>query len=127
VQQPHIPILIGGNSRAAIRRAVRLGNGWHPLAVAPEVLRQDIHDLREQAQVAGRDISEIPVSLSIPLGPSSAHRAALGTAPNEIIRIIQAYADVGVQMLAIAAHTDQMPEILPVMDLLAREVLPVFR
>jgi probable F420-dependent oxidoreductase len=30
LQQPHIPVLIGGNSRAAIRRAVRLGDGWHP-------------------------------------------------------------------------------------------------
>jgi probable F420-dependent oxidoreductase len=127
LQQPHIPLLIGGNSRAAIRRAVRLGDGWHPLAVPPEVLRQGIHDLHEQAHAAGRDAAEIPVSLSIPLGPSSAHRAALGTAPGEIIRTIQAYADVGVQTIAIAGHTDQLAEILPGMDLLAREVLPVFR
>jgi alkanesulfonate monooxygenase SsuD/methylene tetrahydromethanopterin reductase-like flavin-dependent oxidoreductase (luciferase family) len=126
VQQPHIPILIGGNSRAAIRRAVRLGDGWHPLAFSPEVLRQGIHDLHEQAKAAGRDVAEIPVSLSIPLGPSSAHRAALGTAPGEIIRTIQAYAGVGVQTIAIAGHTDQLAEILPAMVLLAREVLPVF-
>jgi probable F420-dependent oxidoreductase len=70
LQRPHIPVSIGGNSRAAIRRTVRLGNGWHPLAVSPEVLRHGIHDLHEQAQAAGRAISEIPVSLSIPLGPS---------------------------------------------------------
>jgi probable F420-dependent oxidoreductase len=127
VQQPHIPILIGGNSRAAIRRAVRLGDGWHPLAVSPERLAQAIRDLHGQAQAAGRAISEIPVSLSIPLGPSSAQRAALGTAPGEIIRTIQAYADVGVQLLAISGQTDQMTEILPAMDLLAREVLPAFR
>jgi len=127
VQQPHIPILIGGNSRAAIRRAVRLGDGWHPLAVSPERLAQAIRDLHGQAQAAGRAISEIPVSLSIPLGPSSAHRAALGTEPGEIIQTIQAYADVGVQLLAISGQTDQMTEILPAMDLLAREVLPAFR
>jgi probable F420-dependent oxidoreductase len=127
LQRPHIPVLIGGNSRAAIRRAVRLGNGWHPLAVSPEMLRQGIHDLQEQAQAVGRDVSEIPVSLSMPLGPSGASRVALGTVPGEIVRNIQAYADVGVQLLTISGHTDQMAEILPAMDMLAREVLPVFR
>jgi probable F420-dependent oxidoreductase len=127
LQRPHIPVLIGGNSRAAIRRAVRLGNGWHPLAVPPEALTQGIRDLHEHAQAAGRDVAEIPVSLSIPLGPSNARRVSLGTEPGEIIRTIQAYADVGVQSIAIAGHTDNMAQILPAMELLAREVLPAFR
>ena len=30
VQLPHPPVLIGGNSRRAIRRAVELGDGWYP-------------------------------------------------------------------------------------------------
>ncbi|MFM6930704.1 MAG: TIGR03619 family F420-dependent LLM class oxidoreductase [Novosphingobium sp.] len=30
VQNPHPPLLIGGNSRRAIRRAVELGDAWHP-------------------------------------------------------------------------------------------------
>jgi hypothetical protein len=51
----------------------------------------------------------------------------LGTEPSEIIRNIQAYADLGVQTIAISGQTDQMTEILPAMDLLAREVLPAFR
>jgi len=29
-QRPHPPLLIGGNSRRAIRRAVELGDAWHP-------------------------------------------------------------------------------------------------
>src|SRR5919108_3642734 len=118
LQRPHIPLLIGGNSRAAIRRAVRLGNGWHPLAVSPERLTQALRYLQAQAQAAGRDLAEIPVSLSIPLGPSSAGRVALGTAPGEIVQNIQAYADLGVQMIAISGHTDRMAEILPAMDML---------
>jgi alkanesulfonate monooxygenase SsuD/methylene tetrahydromethanopterin reductase-like flavin-dependent oxidoreductase (luciferase family) len=124
LQQPHIPLLIGGNSRAAMRRTVRLGNGWHPLAVSPEVLRQSIHDLHKQARAAGREISEVPVSLSIPLGPSTATRAALGTTPAEIVRTMQAYADVGVDMIAISGHTDDLAEIRSALDMLGREVLP---
>lgn len=30
VQRPHPPLLVGGNSRRAIRRAVDLGDGWYP-------------------------------------------------------------------------------------------------
>lgn len=31
LQQPHLPIWIGGNSRRAMRRAITYGNAWHPL------------------------------------------------------------------------------------------------
>jgi hypothetical protein len=126
-QQPHIPLLIGGNSQAAIRRAVRLGNGWHPSTRSPEALSQGIRYLHEQAQAAGRNIAEIPVSLSIPLGDPTARGDALGRDPVAIVKKIQAYADLGVQMIAIPGHTDKMAEILPAMDMLAREVLPVFQ
>ncbi len=34
VQKPHPPLLIGGNSRRAIRRAVELGDAWHPIFTA---------------------------------------------------------------------------------------------
>ena len=31
VQKPHPPVWVGGQSRPAIRRAVTLGDGWHPV------------------------------------------------------------------------------------------------
>jgi len=35
VQHPHPPILVGGNSAPALRRAARYGDGWHPLGLSP--------------------------------------------------------------------------------------------
>jgi probable F420-dependent oxidoreductase len=127
LQKPHIPILIGGNSHAAIRRAVRLGNGWHPFAISRETLRQGIHYLREHAQQSGRDVAEIPVSFSIPLGNQTARGEALGTDAKEIVEKMQAFASVGVQTLVVTGNTGNIAETLPALDMLAREVLPVFR
>jgi hypothetical protein len=104
--------LIGGNSRAAIRRAVRLGNGWHPLVLSPEELSQGIRYLREQAQAAGRDAAEISVSISLPLGASTASLLgdsvrgyALGTDPGEIVQKVQTFARMGVQGMVTSVNT----------------------
>jgi probable F420-dependent oxidoreductase len=35
VQQPHPPIIVGGNSQAAFRRAARTGDGWYGLGISP--------------------------------------------------------------------------------------------
>jgi probable F420-dependent oxidoreductase len=127
LQKPHIPILIGGNSRAAIRRAVRLGNGWHPFAISLETLRQGINSLREYAQSAGRDVTEIPVSFSMPLGNPTPRGDALGTEPRAIVEKLQAFASVGVQTLVVTGNTGNIAETLPALNMLAREILPVFQ
>jgi len=37
IQRPHPPLLIGGNSKRAIRRAVELGDGWNPFMTSSAV------------------------------------------------------------------------------------------
>jgi probable F420-dependent oxidoreductase len=126
LQKPHIPILIGGNSRAAIRRAVRLGNGWHPFAISPEAVGEGINYLREHALRAGREVAEIPVSVSLPLGSPTPRGNALGTDPQAMVEQIEAFATIGVQTLVITGNTGNLAEFSPALDRLAREVLPVF-
>jgi probable F420-dependent oxidoreductase len=49
VQQPYPPIHVGGRSRRAMRRAVELGQAWHPSALSPEQLEERITSLKEMA------------------------------------------------------------------------------
>ncbi|HEY0957722.1 MAG TPA: TIGR03619 family F420-dependent LLM class oxidoreductase [Novosphingobium sp.] len=37
LQKPHPPILIGGNSRRALRRTAEMGDAWHPFFVSRQV------------------------------------------------------------------------------------------
>ena len=63
LQQPHPPIWIGGRSRAAFERIVRLGDGWiaAPRASLAELAR-DIAALKALAESRGRDPAEIGVA-----------------------------------------------------------------
>ncbi|MDL4770686.1 LLM class flavin-dependent oxidoreductase [Actinomadura xylanilytica] len=51
---PH-PVLIGGHSPAAARRAGRLGDGLQPLGVAGDDLRRLVQTMRDEAERGGRD------------------------------------------------------------------------
>ncbi|MYC30060.1 MAG: LLM class F420-dependent oxidoreductase [Chloroflexi bacterium] len=66
VQKPHLPIWVGGESRAAIRRAGQVGDAWYPIGSNPqfpmgdpEALAAGIRRLAAQTERAGRDPSEV--------------------------------------------------------------------
>ena len=126
-QREGIPLVIGGTSRAAIRRAARVGDGWHPTAMAPEELAQAMRYLRERAEAAGRDPASIPVSVSITLGPGREGRYSLGNDAGEIRQKAAAFAELGVRRVVVSPNTRDAGEMAPAMEMLARDVLPDFR
>ena len=126
VQKPHIPLLIGGTSRAAIRRAARMGDGWHPTAMPPEELAENIQYLRQQTQAAGRDDSEIPISISVPMQGGRAGRFSLGADPEEIGPKVEAFANLGVERMVISPYSDDPEEMLAAAEMIGQHVLPHF-
>ena len=63
-RQRSIPLVIGGVSPAAIRRAACLGDGWQPLGLSPDALKAGMATLREEARAHGRDAAAVPVALA---------------------------------------------------------------
>jgi probable F420-dependent oxidoreductase len=53
-QGPGLPILVGGASCAAIRRAASVGDGWLPSNLLPDALRSGVDQLRALAEAKGR-------------------------------------------------------------------------
>jgi probable F420-dependent oxidoreductase len=62
-QSGGVPIVVGGHSEAAARRAGRLGDGFFPLGVAGDDLEHLLDVMRESASEAGRDAGKIELSL----------------------------------------------------------------
>ena len=126
-QKPHIPLIIGGTSRAAVRRAAKVGNGWHPTALDSESLSQKIRYLAERVEAAGRDPAAVPVSVSAAMGEAAREgRYSLGRDPAEILQKAQTYESLGVDRLVISSDTRDGAEMLPALEMLAERVLPAF-
>jgi probable F420-dependent oxidoreductase len=68
------PIWIGGNGPAAMNRAVRFGDGWHPMLPAAE-LKVKVEELHSAAHAAGRAVPEIIVRRGLKLDDTAAARA----------------------------------------------------
>lgn len=103
VQRPHPPIVVGGHSPAAYRRAVRVGDGWFGWNLDLEQTAEALTGLRDAARRHGRPDGmgelEITVSPAAPVDLDSAAR----------------YAELGVHRLALRPHGDDdaaMDEVL---------------
>ena len=65
-----VPIVVGGHTDRAARRAGELGDGFFPGRSSPERLRRLIDVMRASAEEAGRDPDAIEVSAPGPLDPA---------------------------------------------------------
>jgi probable F420-dependent oxidoreductase len=63
VARSGVPIIIGGHSVAAARRAGRRGDGFQPIGVTGEELAGLLEVMRDSARAAGRDPDLLEVSL----------------------------------------------------------------
>lgn len=74
-----VPVVIGGHSEAAARRAGRLGDGYFPASADPASIPGLIEVMRDAAARAGRDPATLEVTVGGPPRPEALERmAALG-------------------------------------------------
>ncbi len=80
VQKPHPPLIFGGETRAALKRAAELGDGWYGTRFTPESIKPMIAQLEEFAEAVGRDCSRFEITCGIadglPLTLDTARRFA---------------------------------------------------
>jgi probable F420-dependent oxidoreductase len=93
-----IPILIGGNSAAALRRAGRIGDGWFGTAVTLDEAGPSIAAVRRSAELAGRDPDRLTLgcgfTVNLTFDERDHARHLMGT-PAQVAERIHALAEVG--------------------------------
>ena len=58
-----VPILIGGSSDFAARRAGRLGNGWYPYVISPSDFEKGVEQIDQAAKDVGRNLGDVEMSI----------------------------------------------------------------
>jgi probable F420-dependent oxidoreductase len=140
-RKPHPPIWIGGESAVALKRAVRVGDGWYPASNnpqhrldTPERLAAGVGELRRLAQAAGRDPQSIdiaylvlwPVDWTAQKTADGARRLFTGSSA-DMVADAAALAKVGVRHVALTFQTATVAETLARMHKFASEVMPLAR
>jgi alkanesulfonate monooxygenase SsuD/methylene tetrahydromethanopterin reductase-like flavin-dependent oxidoreductase (luciferase family) len=73
---PSIPLIVGGRSGAAVRRAARLGDGWLGIWVSPRRYAQVRDQITQEATKAGRDPTRFENALNVWCGFGPTPQAA---------------------------------------------------
>jgi probable F420-dependent oxidoreductase len=66
VQQPHVPIYVGGHTPAALRRTARYGQGWYGFQLTPVQTAPILDALRTEVEAAGRSWDELTIAVTPP-------------------------------------------------------------
>jgi len=139
VQKPHPPLWIGGESPAALRRVVALGDAWYPIGSNPQYpldtvqrFTASLANLREEARRAGRD----PAGIEVGYWASWYKEGQTNTLENgerqlftgsdaEVARDIDAFRSLGVRRVLFNFVRGTLSESLSAMERFAAQVLPL--
>jgi probable F420-dependent oxidoreductase len=110
VQSPHPPIHVGGESKAALRRVARFGQGWYSFNRLPADLDGPLADLDAALAVEGRTRADVELTVCPYFNP---------VGPEEIA----GYQERGVDRLVVLCLAFDETSMLQQLDTLAETVL----
>jgi alkanesulfonate monooxygenase SsuD/methylene tetrahydromethanopterin reductase-like flavin-dependent oxidoreductase (luciferase family) len=104
VQGDRLPILVGGRTEAAYRRAGRLADGYHATMVSPAQLAERVPAIRAAADSAGRPMPELSTRANVRFPDSTIPKPAYAISgnPEEMAAEVRAFAASGAVELALA-------------------------
>ena len=119
-----IPILVGGNSAAALKRAATLGDGWYGLWRSPEQVRAAVAELDAFGRKAKFEVSvRMRTRIGDLIADSDPETTLQGDA-DAILRRIQQYGAAGVDRIVIEPVSTDLDAFLGQLEQFARQIMP---
>lgn len=120
-----IPILVGGNGPASVRRAAELGDGWHPINIDPGDFAAAVDGYRKQCARFNRQPGPI-VLRHMPGGRSRAGGGpwTLSGTPDEQAAGIRTFAEAGLDEFMLSLPVRSLGELTTTLKRFMREVAP---
>jgi probable F420-dependent oxidoreductase len=116
-QKPHPPLVFGGNTDAALKRAVRYGDGWYGLPRSIADARSMVERLRRLESEVGRSR---PLEITLSGGFSRGGKLSTPAATRDEVKYLE---DLGVGRIIVSAHGEALHDALQLLGTFNDEVM----
>lgn len=120
-----LPIVVGGRAEAALRRAGRLGDGYHSSATGAAKYAERVPIIRAAAEAAGRPMPWLTVRAWVEFDAAGGRHFSIRGTPDEMAAEIKAFAALGVEHIAVWFKSTEPDELVRRMERFQREVVPL--
>ena len=127
-RKPYPPIWVGGESTGAMKRAVKYGDGWHPVGLTPGAFREKAEYLNSLLPAEKRDGFSLTLRRNIEINEGRELSAddTLRGGREKITKGIREYRDAGVIHLILYILAGDYKGILNTLRVFAEEIRPAF-
>jgi probable F420-dependent oxidoreductase len=124
IQKPYPPIWIGGGSDKAIERAVTYGDGWHPVGLTPEKLKERLNHLNKLLKNQKRESFVISLRRNLEINNDKAISPddTLRGSIEKIVKGIKDYKELGVNHLILHFLSGTSEGVLNTMKRFSNEI-----
>lgn len=124
-QGVNLPIWLGGRDERALRRAGRLADAYHASAASPSALAGRIPVVRAAAEAAGQPMPRLSGRARVELDAGAESFYTMHGSPADVAADIRAFADLGVDHLALAFPPRDAVGLRAIVARFMREVVPL--
>ena len=132
-QKPRIPIWVGGEGKAAQRRAGRFGDAWFPyfVRITPKELAARFDNVRAEAKNAGRNPNDVALACCLPIELTASEvpqeEEYLRGSVEQVTTALRKFLAIGVIHIGLQFMIPHYPERQQQIERFAREALPALK
>lgn len=120
-----LPIVIGGRAEPALKRAGRLGDGYHASVSSPDQYAERLPVIRAAAEAAGRPMPSLSARARVEFDAAAGAGYAMRGSAEAIATEVRKFSEIGVSHLALWFGTTDPDEVVARAERFAREVAPL--